>query len=67
MIYRLLRVETDGQISGVLIVNASDHPTALARAKDFADDRAVEVWCGSCQIAALGQVPDRISVLQFRR
>lgn len=67
MIYRLLRVETDGQISSVLVVNASDNQSALARAKDFADDRAVEVWSGSCQIAALGEAADRIAVLKFGR
>ena len=51
MNYRILRVELNGKISEVLIVDAADDRAALARAQSFAHYQAVEVWCGTRQLA----------------
>ena len=51
--YELLRLDVDGDVGDVLIIDAADDHAALARGHAFSEGRADEIWCGGRQIATV--------------
>ena len=52
MQYRLLRINAEGGVGDVVMIDLADDQAALARGRDFGRHIAVEVWCGDRQLKA---------------
>ncbi len=56
--YRLYRLSgPGGGFVGFEEIEASDDEAALARAREYAEHRPLELWCGARKVGSINPVP----------